>query len=126
MYKITIVEDELSILELYKFKFENEGFEVTTAINGAIGLEVAKNTLPDLILLDLMMPVMDGNEMLKKLREQKWGANIRVIILTNLSKNEAPMALRLLYVDRYIIKAHTTPNQLVETVREVLDIDPLA
>ncbi len=59
--------------------------------------------------------------MLARLRAQAWGADIRVIILTNLSKDEAPQVLRFLHVDRYIVKAHHTPKQLVDIVHEVLD-----
>ena len=75
---------------------------------------------PNLILLDIRMPEMNGDEMLLKLREQDWGADIRVIILTNLSKDEAPSMLRFLGVDRYIVKAHYTPKQIVDIVHEIL------
>jgi DNA-binding response OmpR family regulator len=120
--KLSIVEDELSILQLYKTKFEREGFEVATASNGRDGLKVIKRTMPDLVLLDLRMPGMQGDEMLARLRAEEWGASIRVIILTNLSRDEAPSSLRFLAVDRYIVKAHHTPSQVVAIVREVLGI----
>ncbi len=120
--KLSIVEDELSILQLYKTKFEREGFEVATASNGRDGLKVIKRTMPDLVLLDLRMPGMQGDEMLARLRAEEWGASIRVIILTNLSRDEAPSSLRFLAVDRYIVKAHHTPSQVVAVVREVLGI----
>jgi DNA-binding NarL/FixJ family response regulator len=68
------------------------------------------------------MPEMNGDEMLIKLREHEWGADMRVIILTNISRDEAPSVLRFLYVDRYIVKAHYTPSQVIETVEEVLRI----
>jgi two-component system response regulator AdeR len=119
-YKVTIVEDEVSIRELYAFKFRNDGFEVSTAANGEDGLKIIEAEHPDIVLLDLMMPIMDGSRMLEKLRREEWGANIRVLILTNISKNEAPHALRFLHVDRYIVKAHHTPSQVVQIVREVL------
>jgi len=66
------------------------------------------------------MPVMSGDEMLERLRASDHGADIRVIILTNISKSEAPMSLRFLSVDRYIIKAHSTPAQVVNVVDELL------
>jgi CheY-like chemotaxis protein len=67
-----------------------------------------------------MMPIMGGTEMLARLRAESWGSDARVIVLTNISKDEAPQALRFLHVDRYIVKAHHTPAQVIAIVREVL------
>lgn len=119
-HKIAIVEDELPIQSMYRLKLEREGFEVITASNGLEGLEMAEKHRPDLILLDLRMPVMSGDEMLARLREKEWGAATRVIILTNISRNEAPHALRFLNVDCYAVKAHYTPTQIVALVHAVL------
>ena len=121
-YKIAIVEDEQPIQFMYKLKLEREGFTVATASNGKEGLRLARTFRPDLILLDLRMPEMSGDEMLARLRQTDWGCGIRVIALTNISKNEAPQALRFLDVDRYIVKAHFTPSQVVAIVYEVLGI----
>lgn len=117
---ILIVEDEPAIARMYQFKLEKEGYKVRSAYNGAQGLELAEKMKPDLILLDLRMPVMSGDEMLAKLRAKGWGSSIRVVILTNISKAEAPSSLRFLNVDRYIVKAHYTPAQVVGIVEEVL------
>jgi len=117
--KIAVIEDEAAIREMYVFKLEHDGFEVQAAQNGEEGLVLCENFKPDIILLDLRMPVMSGDEMLKKLRETDWGSHIRVVVLTNISRDEAPAGLRLLNVDRYIVKAHTTPAQVVETVEAV-------
>src|SRR4051812_12746272 len=116
--KIAVIEDDHAIAAMYGFKLKAGGYTVATAYNGEEGLALARSFLPDLILLDIMMPVMDGHEMLQKLRQTEWGANIRVVILTNLSKDEAPHGLRLLNVDRYIVKAHHTPSQVVALVDE--------
>lgn len=118
--KVLIVEDDEAIRNLYAVKLQKEGFKTSTAVNGLIGLREAKDFQPDLILLDLRMPVMSGDEMLLRLRESSWGSSIRVIILTNISKSEAPHSLRFLHVDRYIVKVHHTPSQVVDMVREVL------
>lgn len=118
--KVVVVEDEHDLQFLYKLKLEREGFDVRTAGNGAEGLEVIEQFRPDLILLDLRMPVMSGPEMLARLREQEWAGNIRVIVLTNISKTEAPASLRFLSVDRYVVKAHHTPTQVVGIVQEIL------
>lgn len=124
--KIAVVEDDYSIASMYDFKLRHCGYDVSTAPDGKLGLAVAETFNPDLILLDLMMPIMDGAEMLEKLRQTDWGAKIRVIILTNLSKDEAPHGLRFLNVDRYVVKAHHTPAQVVNIVREVLGVPQLA
>ena len=107
---------------MYQLKLEREGFTVATASNGKEGLRLARTFRPDLILLDLRMPEMSGDEMLVRLRQTDWGSSIRVIALTNISKNEAPQALRFLDVDRYIVKAHFTPSQVVAVVYEVLGV----
>jgi DNA-binding response OmpR family regulator len=121
-YKIAIVEDETPIRNLYHTKLELSGFIVQTAVNGHEGLKLVEVFQPDVVLLDLLMPGMNGDEMLIKVREQEWGANVRVIILTNISRDEAPSVLRFLNVDKYIVKAHYTPSQVVEIVNEVLHL----
>ncbi|MEI6751332.1 MAG: response regulator [Candidatus Saccharibacteria bacterium] len=119
--KISIVEDDSAIQQMYATKLSLEGFVVSTADNGLLGLEIISKERPDLVLLDLRMPIMGGLEMLQELRKYEWAANIRIIILTNISKHEAPTELRLLGVDRYIVKAHHTPKQLYEIITEILD-----
>jgi len=118
--KILIVEDEQSIRQLYEFKLSQYGHTVRTAENGQQGLAVCQEFQPNLVLVDLRMPQLNGDEMLERLRAEEWGQNIRVIVLTNISRDEAPQSLRLLNVDRYIVKAHHTPTQVLEVVNEVL------
>ncbi len=118
---IEVVEDENAIATMYRLKLELSGYRVKVASNGEEGLAIARHDHPDLILLDLRMPIMSGDQMLAKLRATKWGSNIRVIILTNISKNEAPHELRFFHVDRYIVKAHHTPSQVLAIVQEVLN-----
>jgi len=118
--KVAIVEDDHDLQFLYKLKLELAGFHVATANDGREGLEVAEQFDPDIILLDLMMPVMSGAEMLAELRAHAWGSKTRVVILTNISKDEAPQALRFLHVDRYVVKAQQTPAQVVALIHEVL------
>ena len=118
--KVVVIEDDPAVQFMYRFKLEHEGFDVRTADNGKTGLEVIKDFKPAVILLDLLMPVMSGTDMLRKLRETSWGSDVRVIILTNISKDEAPQELRFLHVDRYVVKAHTTPAEVVKIVQEVL------
>ena len=122
--KAVVVEDDSDLRFLYQNKLERAGFEVVVACDGAEGLGTIKRCQPDIVLLDLLMPVMSGTEMLSRLRSEEWGSDIRVVILTNISKDEAPPALRFLHVDRYIVKAHHTPAQVVDIVHEILGIKP--
>lgn len=119
-YKVAIVEDDRDLQFIYKMKFEAVGYKVMAAADGEKGLEVLESFRPDITLLDLRMPKMSGDEVLTRLRSSDWGRDMRVIILTNISKSEAPPVLRFLHVDRYIVKAHYTPAQVVGIVREVL------
>lgn len=118
--KILVVEDEAAIRQMYEFKLAKEGYEVRVAGDGVEGLALIKEFLPDLLLLDLRMPIMSGEEMLEKLRAGSLGAGTKVVILTNISKSEAPASLRFLNIDRYIVKAYTTPAQVLAIVKEVL------
>ncbi len=117
---VDIIEDEQSIAQMYKLKFETEGFEVFTAENGVKGLEVIEKHRPDAVLLDLMMPEMTGADMLKKLRNTDWGKDIKVIILTNVSEENAHDQVEALGVSGYIIKAQTTPHQVVDRVKQII------
>ena len=120
MSKIAIIEDDAAISQMYRIKFEAEGYTVETAENGKIGLELIEDMKPDIILLDLMMPEMDGEEMLIKLREQPWGKDVKVIILTNMGESEAPAGIRDYGVEAFILKANMTPRQVAELVKEHL------
>jgi DNA-binding response OmpR family regulator len=106
MAKIAIVEDDQAISMMYRLKFEAEGYSVETASNGKLGLELVEKFKPDIILLDLMMPEMNGDEMLQKLRATDWGKNITVVILTNMGEQEAPATLKNLNVSTFIVKAN--------------------
>lgn len=120
--RAAIIEDDRDIQYLYKLKLEQEGYEVAIASNGSEGLTLVETFQPDIILLDLMMPIMGGADMLTQMRAEEWGSHARVVVLTNISKTEAPQALRFLNVDRYIVKAHHTPAQVVHIVNEVLGL----
>lgn len=120
-HKIAIVEDDLAISQMYRIKFEAEGYTVETAENGRLGLELAESMKPDIILLDLMMPEMNGDEMLAKLRETDWGKNMKVIILTNMGEQEVPERIKELGVSSFILKADMTPRQVAEVVKKQLE-----
>lgn len=120
MPKIAIIEDDPAISQMYRFKFEAENYTVETAENGILGLQLCEHMRPDIILLDLMMPEMTGDEMLTELRKQSWGKTIKVIILTNKGEQEIPDSVKTLGVDAVILKADMTPRQVAELVKEHL------
>ncbi len=120
MIKIAIIEDDTAISQMYRIKFEAEGYEVETAENGRIGLQLVQDMNPDIILLDLMMPEMGGEEMLSKLRLENWGKDVKVIILTNVGESEAPASIKTLNVEAFILKASMTPRQVAELVKQHL------
>jgi DNA-binding response OmpR family regulator len=120
MPKIAIIEDDQAISQMYRFKFEAEGYKVETAENGKLGLELAENMKPDIILLDLMMPEMTGDEALEKMRATDWGKKIKVIILTNVGEQELPAKIKELGVSGVILKADMTPRQVADVVKKHL------
>lgn len=120
-HSIAIIEDDQAISQMYRFKFEAEGFDVQTAENGRLGLELVEKMRPEIILLDLMMPEMTGDKMLEKLRQKPWGKDVKVIILTNVGEHEVPRTVYDLGVKLVILKADMTPRQVSELVIKQLD-----
>lgn len=120
MPKIAIIEDEAAIRRMYALKLKFSGFAVCEAVDGEDGLRIVEQERPDLILLDLRMPNMAGDEMLRELRAADWGERIPVIILTNISRDEAPRTLWHLGISDFIIKANSTPQKVVDSVERVL------
>ncbi len=118
--KIAIIEDDSVIRQMYRIKFENEDFEVEVADNGRDGVALVNHMKPDLILLDLHMPEMNGDEALTHIRKSEAGKSVPVIILTNLGEEESPKILRDLKIHSYIVKADFTPRQVVERVKGAL------
>jgi DNA-binding response OmpR family regulator len=121
-FKVAIIEDEPAIAHMYRLKFEAEGYKVELAEDGEVGLRLCEDMSPDIVLLDIMMPVMDGVEMLTKMRATDWGKDIKVLILTNRGKEEAPEELRSLGIHSYIVKAEMTPRQVFAKVQEALGV----
>lgn len=120
MKKILIVEDELVLLQALTEKLKKEEFEVLQAKNGEEGLQQALNLHPDLILLDVIMPVMDGMTMLSKLRSDDWGKDVPVIVLTNLSDEYKVAECLQQGVYDYLVKSGWTLEDLVKKVKERL------
>jgi DNA-binding response OmpR family regulator len=122
MNKILIIEDEELLRRALTDKFTKENFKVFEASDGKIGLDVALKEHPDLILLDIIMPVMDGMTFLKELRKDDWGANVPVIILTNLSDGEKAEQGASHDVYEYLIKSNYKLEDVVAKVKERLSL----
>jgi len=120
MTKIAIIEDDPVISQMYCMKFEADGFEVQVADNGRDGINLVEQFKPDLILMDMKMPQMNGDEALVKIRSESWGRDVPVMVLTNLGEEEAPKSLHSLGIHSYIVKADMTPRQVVERVKTAL------
>jgi DNA-binding response OmpR family regulator len=120
MAKILIVEDDRFLRELIARKLRNEGYDVIEAVDGEEGLKRIKEEKPDLILLDLILPGIDGFEVLTKAKEDPDTAQIPVIILSNLGqREEIERGLKLGAID-YLIKAHFTPGEIIEKIKNIL------
>lgn len=119
---ILVVEDEASLRDALLEKLSHEGFEVLHARNGEEGLSAALAKHPDLILLDIMMPKMDGLAALEKLRADAWGKSVRVIMLTNLSDNEKIAAAMKSQAFDYLVKSDVKIEEIIEKIKEKLEI----
>ena len=119
---VLLVEDDTFLGNIYKTKFDMEGFKVSVAENGEEGLADAKKKKPDIILLDILLPKLDGFRVLEKLKEDSELKNIPVILLTNLGqKDDVSKGLEAGAAD-YLIKAHFKPSEVVDKVKKVLKI----
>lgn len=123
MKKILIVEDSKDILETTSELLELKGYQVATALNGLKGLELAKSILPDLIISDIMMPKMDGYELLQALRTDAKTAMIPFIFLTAKAQKTDILRGAVSGADRYLTKPFTMA-ELLKTVKEIMDILP--
>ncbi|MDP3900530.1 MAG: response regulator [bacterium] len=119
--KILLVEDDTFLLNMYADKFRSEGFEVVIAENGVEAIQMANAEVPDIILLDIMLPKKNGFEVLAELKNNKITKAIPVILLTNLSqRDEVKKGMELGAVD-FLIKAHFMPNEVVEKVKKLIN-----
>lgn len=119
--KILLVEDDSFLLGMYATKFEMENFKVITAEDGEKAVRAALKELPDIILLDIILPKQNGFEVLRQLKADQSTAKVPVILLTNLSqKDEIEQGLKLGAED-YLIKAHFMPSEVVEKIKKVLN-----
>jgi len=117
---ILIIEDDKFLRELIAQKLTKEGYKMSEAVDGEEGIKKVKEEKPDLVLLDLILPGIDGFEVLSKMKDDPSLSQIPVIILSNLGqKDDVERGLKLGAVD-YLIKAHFTPGEIIEKIKNVL------
>ncbi|KKS26565.1 MAG: Response regulator receiver [Parcubacteria group bacterium GW2011_GWA2_42_11] len=119
--KILIIEDDKFLSEMYATKLKEAGFEVEAAYDGEEGIYAAEEFNPDLILLDIVLPKMDGFEVMQKIRKNAGLKNIIIIALTNLGQKEEVEKGLALGANDYAIKAHFTPTEVVTKVKKLLN-----
>ena len=120
-HKILVIEDEALIAEAIMRKLNNAGYTVESAQDGQEGLNKALSWHPDLILLDIILPTLDGMTILDKLREDEWGKDVKVIVLTNLDTDKEFDESRKKGVHDYLIKTNWTLEDVLEKIKERLE-----
>lgn len=119
--KILLIEDDPFLLSMYSVKFESEDFKVLTAEDGEKGIKIALKEKPEIILLDILLPKMNGFEVLAKLKKSDETKNIPIILLTNLSQKDEISKGLSLGADDYLIKAHFMPSEVVEKIKKYIN-----
>ena len=119
--KIVLIEDDHDQIEMYRFKFEREGFRLVSARNGTEGIAAANSEKPDIILLDLILVSESGLDVLKKLKSGTTTRQIPVIVLTNLAKNNMKEQAKQFGAADFVIKTQITPSELVQRVNHLLE-----
>ncbi len=120
--EVIIMEDDVAMGQVLSNKLVINGFNVRHALDGRQGLKMIGEKLPDLIVMDLMMPEMDGFEVLESIRKNpdKKVANLKVIVLSNINNNDSMLRLHTLKADDFLVKAYFTPNDILGKIKEVL------
>lgn len=124
-YKILVIEDDTFLADIYATKLKFDGFDAEIANTGEKGVELAKKLRPNIILLDVILPKLDGFGVLEQLKADEITKNIPVIMLTNLnSPEDVEKGLELGAVD-YMVKAHFVPAEIVSKVKNILELSKL-
>jgi DNA-binding response OmpR family regulator len=120
MKKIVIVEDDVSLADIYKTRLEIVGYNCVVAADGIAALYFIMTQKPDLVLLDLMVPDIAGDEILRRMRASKWGKDIPVYIISNLNEADAPAGLREMGIAGYAVKANLSNDMIDQLVNQIL------
>ncbi len=119
--KIVIVEDNQDLAEIYKTRLELLGYTCFIGYNGITALYFIQQEIPDLVLLDLMIPDISGGQVLETMRNSAWGKQIKVLVISNLNESEAPSNLRQLGIEGYVVKANLVNDQIDQLVAAILN-----
>jgi len=118
--KVVVAEDNPSLSDIYKVRLELLGYSCFVAHDGVEALNIIEQELPDLVLLDIMMPKLAGNQVLERMRASEWGKNIKVLIISNINEADAPSGIRGMGIEGYAVKANLSKNQLDQLVDNIL------
>jgi len=118
--KIVIVEDNASLADIYKSRLEILGYSCFVAFDGIAALTVIEKERPDLVLLDLMVPKIAGDQILETMRKSDWGHDTPVFIISNLNEADAPAGIRSMGIEGYAVKANLSNDQLDQLVEAIL------
>ena len=119
MKSILLVEDDPFLIDIYSTKLKESGFSVEVASDGESALRKVKEKEPDLVILDIVLPQLDGWEILRQIKSDPKLKNIKIIILSNLGQKEEVERGVELGAVKYLIKAHYTPSQVVEEIKKI-------
>lgn len=120
--KIVIVEDDPSLAEIYKVRLEIIGYKCFVAVDGEQALQLIEKERPELVLLDLMIPKIAGDQVLRTMRANEWGKNIKVHIISNLNESEAPQDLRQYGIEGYSVKANFSNDDIDQLVNSIFQV----
>lgn len=120
MKQILLVEDDPFLIDIYSQKLEKAGFKIEVVKNGENALQVLQKRKPDLLVLDIVLPGIEGWEILRKIKKDPHLSDLKVMVLSNLGQKEEVEKGLKLGADKYLIKAHYTPSEVVKEIKKIL------
>jgi len=118
--RILLVEDDENVIKSVVFSLEKAGYVVESTVSGRLGMDLALKNHPDLIISDLILPDINGADMVAQIRQDVWGKTAKIVILTNIDEEQIRFKLGPLNVQRYLVKVENTLKQITETIDEIL------
>ena len=118
--KVVIVEDNVALADIYKTRLELLGYICFVAHDGLEALTIIEKERPGLVMLDIMIPKVSGDQLLALMRQTEWGKNIKVLVISNLNENDAPAGIRANGIEGYAVKANLTDDQIDKLVADIL------
>lgn len=118
--KVVIVEDNVALADIYKTRLELLGYICFVAHDGLEALTIIEKERPSLVMLDIMIPKVSGDQLLALMRQTEWGKNIKVLVISNLNENDAPAGIRANGIEGYAVKANLTDDQIDKLVADIL------